>query len=73
VRGDHVVGLHEGLLHRLPVRRQDAGDVGLLVAVLERPAVEVLGQVPEERLEGLAVRVHVDEHESAPGADLDLG
>jgi hypothetical protein len=68
-----VVGLHEGLLHGLPVGRQDAGDVGLLVALLERPALEVLGQVAEEGTERLGVRIHVDENETTPGADLHLG
>src|SRR3954451_8974457 len=42
------------------------------VAVLEVPAGEVLRERAEEVLEGLGVRVGVDEDEPAPGADLGL-
>lgn len=72
VGGDHMEGLDERVLGHLPVAGQHLRDVQRLVAVLQRPDV-VLVEGAAIALEGLRVRVHVDEDEAAPGRHLGLG
>ena len=73
MRGVHVVRLGERFLGDLPVGTDHLGDVGLHVAVLEFPHLELLGQIAHEIVERLAVRIGVDEYEPAPRGDLALG
>ena len=73
MRGVDVERLAERLLGDLPVGRDDLRHVRLHVAVAEVPAIEVGGELPDEVVERLGVRVGVDEHEAVPRADLDLG
>ena len=47
--------------------------MGLLVALLEGPPGEVVAERTEELVQGLSLRVHVDEHEPTPAAHLHLG
>jgi hypothetical protein len=73
MRRDDVEGLHERLLGNLPVHLEHLGDVHPGVPVLQRPPFEEGRQLAEEVLERLAVRVHVDEDEAAPGPGPHLG
>jgi len=73
VGGVDVERFAERLLGDLPVGLDDLRDVGLHVAVAQVPAVEVGGQLPDELLEGLSVRIGVDEDEPVPRPDLDFG
>ncbi len=68
---DDVERLHERLLRELPVAAQDLPDVDLLVAVLERPRGEVLRQRAQMLGQRSGLGIEVDEHEPAPGVDLD--
>ena len=51
MRRNHVIGLHEGLLHGLPVGGHQVRDVRLGVAILKRPELEVARQLAEVLLE----------------------
>jgi hypothetical protein len=63
--GDHVVGLQEGLLGRLPVGGQFLLDVRHDVAVGEAPwPLEVIGQDAELVGERRRVAIEVDEDEA---------
>ena len=70
--GVHVIGLAEGLLSDLPVAGNDPRHVGLNVERAQIPAFELIRQVLDERLEGFAVLIRIDEHEPGPGGRGDL-
>ncbi len=67
-----VVALVERVEDALPVGGKDDRPVGAEPHLLEPVGPEQFGQGVEERLERLGGRVHVDEDEPAPPADLDM-
>ena len=69
-----MIRLAEGFLGDLPVGVDDLGDVGLLVAMLEVPDLELILEFAEEVVEGLGVvGIGVDDDEARPLGDLGLG
>src|SRR5262249_15614583 len=71
---DDMERLHKGFLRHLPVASQDFRDVRLLVAFLEGPSPKLIGELGSEELfEWLCVRIRIDKHKAAPGADPGLG
>ena len=70
--GHHVVGLHEGLLARLPVHRHHLGDVHRDIAVLHRQGGLRVGERPEEVRQGRGLGIGIDEYEAAIATNLRL-
>src|SRR3984957_18891160 len=66
MRGLYVIELRERLDGRLPVRVNDSGPIPGEAELLELVFFAARAHGLEEILERLAIRVHVDEHPTAP-------
>ena len=70
---ERVPALDEGLAGDLPVGVDHTAEMRVDDAIGVVPAIPVVEHRAEETLEGLGVRIHVDEHEAVPLCDLGLG
>ena len=66
MRFEIVVGLHKGLLRRLPVGRQGFLHMQLDAASLQRKILEMLHHNAEVVFQRFGVPIHIDKHETAP-------